>query len=93
MTKTGQGRCIITDKDGDRAYARFSCKGEMEGCYVPFKIQGGTGKFGRITGEGEMISKILMRKITPVVGFEPAEREGEGIAVWPSVSYRIPDSK
>jgi hypothetical protein len=38
-----------------------------------------------------MISKILARKLTVVVGFEPVEQEGEGIAVWPSVTYRIPD--
>jgi len=91
MTKTGQGRCIITDEDGDRVYARFSCKGDLEGCRGPFKIQGGTGKFTGITGEGEMISKILARKLTVVTGFEPVQQEGEGIAVWPSVTYRIPD--
>ena len=86
MTKTGQGRCIITDEDGDRVYARFNCKGDLEGCRGPFKIVGGTGKFDGITGEGEMISKILARKLTVVVGFEPVEQEGEGIAVWPSVT-------
>lgn len=93
MTKTGQGRCIITDEDGNRIYARFTCKGDLEGCRGPFTIEGGTGKFDGITGEGEMISRILVRQITAVTGFQSAEQEGEGIAMWPSLTYRIPDKR
>ncbi len=91
MTKAGQGRCILTDEEGNRVYARFTCKGELEGCRGPFTIVGGTGKFDGITGEGEMISRILVRQITTVTGFQSAEQEGEGIATWPSLTYRIPD--
>ncbi|MGE3151652.1 MAG: hypothetical protein AB7G48_10450 [Nitrospiraceae bacterium] len=91
MTKTGQGRCILTDEDGNRIYARFSCTGDLEGCRGPFKIEGGTGRFEGITGEGEMISRILVRQMTTVTGFETAEQEGEGVAVWPSLTYRIPE--
>ncbi|MEX5214453.1 MAG: hypothetical protein NW703_09855 [Nitrospiraceae bacterium] len=91
MTKTGQGRCILTDEDGNRIYARFSCIGDLEGCRGPFKIEGGTGRFEGITGEGEMISRILVRQMTTVTGFETAEQEGEGIALWSSLTYRIPD--
>lgn len=91
MTKAGQGRCILTDEDGNRVYARFTCKGDLEGCRGPFTIVGGTGKFEGITGEGEMISRILVRQITAVTGFQNVEQEGEGIATWPSLTYRIPD--
>lgn len=91
MTKTGQGRCVLTDEDGDRIYARFSCSGDLEGCRGPFKIEGGTGRFAGITGEGEMISRILVRQMTTVAGFETVEQEGEGIALWPSLAYRIPE--
>jgi hypothetical protein len=91
MTKTGQGRCILTDEDGNRIYARFSCTGDLEGCRGPFKIEGGTGKFTGITGDGEMVSRILVRQVTTVMGFETAEQEGEGIALWSSLTYRIPD--
>lgn len=93
MTKTGQGRCILTDEDGNRIYARFSCTGDLEGCRGPFKIEGGTGRFEGITGEGEMISRILVRQMTTVTGFETAEQEGEGIALWSSLTYRIPEKK
>ena len=93
LTKTGQGRCILTDDDGDRIFARFTCKGDLEGCRGPFKIEEGTGKFDGITGEGEMISRIQVRQLTTVVGFERAEQEGEGVAIWPSLSYKIPEKK
>jgi hypothetical protein len=91
MTKTGQGRCILTDEDGNRVYARFTCNGDLEGCRGPFTIVGGTGKFDGITGDGEMVSRILVRQMTAVTGFQSAEQEGEGIATWPSLTYRIPD--
>jgi hypothetical protein len=93
MTKTGQGRCILTDDEGDRVYARFTCTGDLEGCRGPFKIEGGTGKFHGISGEGEMISRIQVRQLTTVVGFETAEQEGEGVAVWPSLTYRVPSAE
>jgi hypothetical protein len=91
MTKIGQGRCILTDEDGNRIYARFTCTGDLEGCRGPFQIDGGTGRFAGITGEGEIISRVLVRQVTTVVGFETAEQEGEGIALWPSLTYRIPE--
>jgi hypothetical protein len=93
MTKTGQGRCILTDEDGNRVYAKFACKGDLEGCRGPFSIVGGTGKFDGITGEGEMISRILVRQGTTVTGFQNAEQEGDGIATWPSLTYQIPDKR
>lgn len=91
-TKTGQGRCILTDEDGNRVYARFTCSGDLESCRGPFKIEGGTGKFTGITGEGEMISRILVRQLTTVVGFESVEQHGEGVAEWPSLRYTFPSA-
>jgi len=89
-TRTGQGRCILTDEDGNRVYARFTCAGDLESCRGPFKIVGGTGRFSGITGEGEMISRVQVQQLTTVVGFDTAEQEGEGVAVWPSLRYKIP---
>ena len=93
MTKTGEGRCIITDGDGDRVYASFTCKGDPEGCRGPFKLVSGTGKFAGITGEGEMISRIQGRQVMVVAGYEGAQQLGEGVAVWPKLTYKIPSSK
>jgi hypothetical protein len=58
MTKAGKGHCIISNTEGERIFAEFSCTGDLEGCQCPFTITGGTGKFTGITGEGAMISKI-----------------------------------
>ncbi len=91
-TKSGQGRCILTDEDGNRVYARFTCTGDLESCRGPFMIEGGTGKFAGITGEGEMISRIQVNQLTTVAGYATAEQHGEGVAMWPSLSYRIPSA-
>ena len=90
MTKRGQGHCIITDEEGNRIFATFTCTGDLTGCRGPFKIESGTGKFAGITGEGEMISRIEARAIATVVGYDTAEQMGEGVAVWPSLKYKLP---
>ena len=92
-TKTGYGKCIITGESGDRVFAEMHCTGDVTGCQGTFKITGGTGKFAGITGEGEMISKIQSREITLISGVETAHQLGEGIAIWPKLTYRIPDTK
>lgn len=93
MTKKGQGHCIITNDEGDRVFADYTCQGDMEGCRGPFTLTGGTGRFQGITGEGEMISRIQARNILVVEGFESARQHGEGIAIWPKLTYSIPDNK
>ena len=93
MTKKGQGHCIITNDDGDRVYADYHCTGDMESCRGPFTLVGGTGRFKGITGEGEMISRIQSRDILIVEGFESAHQVGEGIAIWPKLTYSIPDAQ
>ncbi len=90
-TKTGEGRCIITDQDGDRVFARFTCSGDLEGCRGPFTIVDGTGKFAGITGEGELISRIQARQLTTYTGADTVQQQGVGVAVWPALHYNIPD--
>ena len=96
--KSGQGHCIITNQDGHRVYAEFTCTGDFRGCAGPFTLVGGTGKFTGITGEGEMISQLELRDLRVlgkgvVGGFESAHLHGEGVAVWPKLTYRIPDAQ
>lgn len=92
MTKSGKGHCIISNTEGERVYAEFSCTGDLEGCRGPFTITGGTGRFTGITGEGEMISRIQSRQLIVVEGFESARQHGEGIAIWPRITYTIPET-
>jgi hypothetical protein len=91
MTKSGKGHCIITNTEGERVFAEFSCTGDLEGCQGPFTITSGTGKFTGITGEGEMVSQMQAQQIMVVEGFESARQHGEGIAKWPRITYSIPD--
>ncbi len=95
--KSGQGHCIITNQDGDRVYAEFTCTGDLRGCAGPFTLVGGTGKFPGISGEGVMITQLESRDLDvvrgAVGGFESAHLHGEGVAVWPKLTYRIPDAQ
>ena len=91
MRKTGQGRCVITDEDGNHIYASFTCSGDPEGCRGPFTI-GGTGKFAGITGQGEMISRVHVRQVATASGFYSGELALDGVATWPSLAYKIPSS-
>jgi hypothetical protein len=90
-TKTGDGRCVITDRDGDRVFARFTCTGDLGGCRGPFTIVSGTGKFEGITGGGEMISRIQARQLTMYAGVDDVQQQGAGLASWPALHYKIPD--
>ena len=92
MTKSGNGHCIITNTEGERVYAEFSCTGDLESCGGPFTLTGGTGKFAGITGEGEMVSKMQAQGFSVVDGFSSARQHGEGIAVWPRITYTMSDA-
>lgn len=89
-TKSGQGHCIITDADGDRVYAHFTCTGDPQSCRGPFNLDGGTGKFAGITGQGEMISHMQASQTKTVAGYETSQLLSEGVAVWPKLTYNIP---
>jgi hypothetical protein len=89
-TKRGEGRCIITDQDGDRVFARFTCSGDLDSCRGLFTITEGTGKFAGITGEGEMISRIKARQLTAYAGVDDVQQQGAGLAMWPALHYKIP---
>ena len=91
-TKMGEGRCTITDADGDRVFARYSCSGDiLESCRGPFTLLSGTGKFAVITGGGEMIVRVQARQFTAFAGMENVHQQGIGAAVWPALQYKIPE--
>jgi len=90
-TKKGEGRCIITDQEGDRVFARYTCSGDLtESCRGPFTIVSGTGKFAGITGGGEMISRIQARQLTTYAGVDDVHQLGAGVATWPALHYKVP---
>ncbi len=90
--RLGEGRCIITNQDGDKVFARWSCTGEQTTCNGSFVITAGTGKYTGITGKGNMNTRVIARGLVLGLG-ESKEVYGQvstGVAVWPELYYSIP---
>jgi hypothetical protein len=90
-TQSGEGRCIITARDGGRVYARWNCAGEhLAGCKGAFTLLGGTGRFERITGQSEFLirSDIATYVVDPAA--EGVQATASGLAVWPALTYKTP---
>lgn len=90
MVQTGHGRCILTDKDNNKVFAKWTCYGNPANCKGTFTFTGGTGKFQGISG----INKFFVQ--TDVLAFqetgEPGmvKKAGAGEAVWPEITYQLP---
>ena len=89
-TQSAEGRCIVTVKSGDRAFARWRCTGKsLQGCAGKFELTGGTGKLLGITGESEFVVRSAIAEFA-VKGDESVQETAAGLAVWPTLKYRIP---
>jgi len=90
--RLGEGRCIITDQDGDKVFARWSCTGEKTTCNGSFVITSGTGKYTGITGKGNMNTRVIARGQVLGLGGskEVYGQVSTGVAVWPELYYSIP---
>ena len=88
--RSGQGRCVITDKDGDKIYAKWSSRGNEKGMKGPFNFVGGTGKFMGISGENSWILRIAMRAMAGAVSDDSFQQVAAGLAVWPKLKYKLP---
>ncbi len=90
MVQSGHGRCILTDKDDNKVFAKWTCYGTPAHCKGAFTFTGGTGKFEGISGINEFFVK------TDVLAFqqtgEPGmvKRAAAGEAVWPEITYQLP---
>jgi hypothetical protein len=82
--QSGHGRCILTDKDNNKVYAKWTCYGNPANCKGAFR------KFEGISGVNEFYVK------TDVLAFqntgEPGmvKKAGAGEAVWPEITYQLP---
>ena len=88
--RSGQGRCVITDKDGDKIYAKWSSRGNEKGMKGPFNFVGGTGKFMGISGDNSWVLRIAMRAMAGAVSDDSFQQVAAGLAVWPKLHYKLP---
>ena len=90
-SQSGEGRCIITARGGDRVLARWTCAGShLQGCAGKFTLTGGTGRFLGITGESDFMVKSAIHELTAGSSGDEVREAAAGLAVWPTLRYRIP---
>ena len=87
--RNGKGRCIITDKQGDKIYAEWTCRGNEKGCKGPFNLKGGTGKFMGISGDNKFILRVAMRANAGAVSDDSFQQVAAGLAIWPKLRYEL----
>lgn len=89
--QTAEGQCVITTHSGDQVFARWRCTGTHgEGCAGRFELNGGTGRFEQIAGQGDFTIRSAIAELADKVQNESVRETAAGLAVWPSLHYRIP---
>lgn len=86
---TGQGRCIMTGREGNKVFAKWSCSGNVIMCKGTFSFTGGTGEFEGITGDNEFMARTALIQLTRI-GPGEGLREAVGLAIWPELRYKLP---
>lgn len=84
------GRCIITTGGGDQVFAMYKCEGMAGDCKGEFTLTGGTGAFKGISGGGEMLVRTALGEMVVDLESGAAVRGAAGLAVWPSLKYKLP---
>jgi hypothetical protein len=90
-SQKGEGRCIITSREGDRVFAKWNCEGvHLQGCEGKFNLTGGTGKLEGITGESDFTIRSAIGEITVKIPSTEVYETAIGLAFWPKLHYKIP---
>jgi len=89
--QSGEGRCVITARDGDRVFAKWTCGGALlAGCAGTFTLIDGTGRFAGITGEGDFVVRSAIAELAATATGDSIQEESAGLAIWPDLKYSIP---
>ena len=89
--QNGDGKCIMTDKEGHKVFAIWDCDGaQMGGCEGSFKLNGGTGKFKGIKGESVMKARTAISEIVVDLKSGMIAETGAGLLVLPELNDTIP---
>jgi hypothetical protein len=90
-SQSGEGRCLVTAREGDKVYAVWRCAGEHgAGCAGTFTLNGGTGRFKGITGHSDFEVRSELATLAATADAEVVEGTASGVAVWPALTYKIP---
>ncbi len=90
--QSGHGRCILTDKDDNKVFAKWTCYGTPLNCKGAFTFTGGTGRFKGISGINEFFVKTDVLKFQKTGEPGMVQKTGAGEAVWPEISYQLPQN-
>lgn len=88
--QSGHGRCILTDKDKNKVFAKWTCYGNPNHCKGAFTFTGGTGKFTGISGINEFFVKMDVAAFEQTGEPGMVKRAAAGEAVWPEITYQLP---
>lgn len=88
---SGQGRCIITNAEGHRVFAKWQCDGiATQGCKGDFELLAGTGPFQGVSGGGEFVLRSAIGKLTADLISGDVDSIGLGLAAWPNLTVKLP---
>lgn len=87
----GEGKCIITDKDGENVFAEWTCEGQnFLGCEGKFKLIAGTGKFQGITGGSKLKARTTFSEIVVNLNSGAVVESSAGLLTLPELTYKLP---
>jgi hypothetical protein len=87
----GSGQCTITNEDGDRVFAKWTCSGTFAaGCTGDLKFTGGTGSFEKISGGGPFVARSTIQDTYANDAGNVVGSASGGMIVWKNVRYVLP---
>src|SRR5215831_4796860 len=90
-TQQGEGRCIMVTSSGDHVYARWTCTGKhLEGCVGPFTINGGTGRFSKVSGQSQFVVRSTIAEYVVTLPEDGVTANFAGQAAWSALKYTTP---
>jgi len=87
---TASGRCHIVATRGN-VFGKFSCTGDPGHCDGRFEITGGTDEFEGISGGGDIRIRIALSATMRDAVSGEVVAEAKGLAIWPELSYSLPN--
>ncbi|MDJ0981390.1 MAG: hypothetical protein QNI94_07195 [Kiloniellales bacterium] len=87
----GEGKCIITDSEGENVFANWTCKGDdFLGCEGDFKLTAGTGKFEGITGGSPLQARTAFSEFVVNLKSGAVVESSSGLLTLPELTYTLP---